>query len=236
MEQQEKILLVEDDYEIARIVSDHLRQEGYYVTWASTGKEGMKDFRQESYSLVLADLMLPEMDGYTLCEAIRLESDIPLLIISARHEDDSKIKGLGLGADDYVTKPFSLEKLSARIRSHLRRYRRFNQQSTKQNRVEYRDGLAVDFTKQAVYLQGKPLLLTAKEKELFFLFVKHPFQTFAKQDLYQWIWQQENIDANNTVTVHIKSLRTKLSDNSRSAKFIQTVWGEGYRFIGEPLS
>ncbi|WP_232713372.1 response regulator transcription factor [Bacillus xiapuensis] len=236
MEKQENILLVEDDYEIARVVSDHLRKEGYQVTWASTGKEGLEDFRHGDYSLVIADLMLPELDGYSLCEAIRHGSDVPLLIISARQSDSSKIKGLGLGADDYITKPFSLGELSARICSHLKRYRRYSQQPFRQTRVEYHNGLAVDFTAQALYLHGEPLTLTAIEKDLFFLFAKHPFQTFTKSDLYKWIWGQDHLNAGNTVTVHIKSLRTKLSDSSRSPKFIQTVWGEGYRFIGEPLS
>ena len=125
MEISENILLVEDDKEIARIVRDHLRKEGFNVTWATTGKEGWDDFKQDVYDLVLVDLMLPEMDGFTLCKTIRKESDVPLLILSARAENESKIRGLDIGADDYLTKPFSLEELSARISSHLRRYRRY---------------------------------------------------------------------------------------------------------------
>nr|WP_309098836.1 response regulator transcription factor [Fredinandcohnia onubensis] len=235
MEKPEKILLVEDDKEIARIVCDHLRKEGYTVTWASTGKEGWEDFKADQFDLALIDLMLPEMDGYTLCKTIRLESEIPLLILSARNEDESKIKGLNIGADDYVTKPFSLEELSARISSHLRRYRRYNNKTVNDNRITYMNGLTIDFTNDLVYLNGDVVQISSKERELLFLLAKNPLQTFSKTEIYEHIWQQEDVDGNNTVTVHIKSLRSKLTDDTRSAKFIQTVWGVGYRFIGEHL-
>ncbi|MEH7383530.1 response regulator transcription factor [Bacillus sp. JJ1533] len=233
MEKPEKILLVEDDKEIARIVCDHLRKEGYSVTWASTGKEGWEDFKEEYYDLALIDLMLPEMDGYTLCKTIRLESEIPLLILSARNEEESKIRGLNLGADDYVTKPFSLEELSARIGSHLRRFRRYNKKTSNENRINYMNGLTIDFTNELIYLNGNVVQMSSKERELLILLAKNPLQTFSKTDIYEHIWQQEDVDGNNTVTVHIKSLRAKLGDETRSAKFIQTVWGVGYRFIGE---
>lgn len=233
MEKPEKILLVEDDKEIARIVCDHLRKEGYIVTWASTGKEGWDDFKQDKFELALIDLMLPEMDGYTLCKTIRLESEIPLLILSARNEDESKIKGLNLGADDYVTKPFSLEELSARISSHLRRYRRYHHKTKNENRINYLNGLTIDFTNELIFLNGRVVQMSTKERELLFLLAKNPLQTFSKTEIYEHIWQQEDVDGNNTVTVHIKSLRSKLADETRSAKFIQTVWGVGYRFIGE---
>ncbi|MFS0824227.1 response regulator transcription factor [Bacillus sp. 1P02SD] len=233
MERPEKILLVEDDKEIARIVCDHLRKEGYSVTWASTGTEGWEDFKEDQYDLALIDLMLPEMDGFTLCKTIRLESEIPLLILSARNEDESKIKGLNLGADDYITKPFSLEELSARISSHLRRFRRYNKTTSNENRINYLHGLTIDFTNDLIFLNGNVVQMSSKERELLFLLAKNPLQTFSKKEIYEHIWQQEDVDGNNTVTVHIKSLRSKLGDDTRSAKFIQTVWGVGYRFIGE---
>lgn len=231
----ESILLVEDDQEIARIVCDHLRKEGYHITWASTGKEGWEDFKLNTYQLVLVDLMLPEMDGLTLCKKIRLESEIPLLIISARHEDETKIKGLDFGADDYLTKPFSLEELSARLSSHLRRYRRYLRKDDQNVISKYAHGLQIDFLKKVTYVNGEPILLTTKEWELLLILAKNPFQTFSKSELYEHIWQQEDMEGNNTITVHIKSLRTKLHDVSRSAKYIQTVWGIGYRFIGEEI-
>nr|WP_295970322.1 response regulator transcription factor [uncultured Bacillus sp.] len=233
MGKREAILLVEDDYEIARIICDFLRKQNYSVTWASTGKEGLEDFNQCSFDLVLADVMMPEMDGFTLCKTIRLRSDVPLLMISAKNEQESKILGLDIGADDYITKPFSLDELSARISSHLRRYRRYLHKEKQEAQAAYIHGLRIDFLKKTVYLQDKPLLLTTKEKDLLLLLAKNPFQTFSKEELYRHIWQQEDLNGNNTVTVHIKSLRTKLKDEMRSAKYIQTVWGVGYRFIGE---
>jgi DNA-binding response OmpR family regulator len=235
MKHTEKILIVEDDYEIARIISDYLRKAGFFVTWASTGKEGFTEFKAAKFDLVLVDLMLPEMDGFTLCQKIRMESEVPLLIVSARLEGESKIKGLDLGADDYLTKPFSLEELMARIHSHLRRYRRYLNKGGEEGLTKYIHGLTIDFPKRIVYLNNKALLLTAKEFDLLLLLAKHPFQTFSKGDMYEHIWQQADVDGNNTVTVHIKSLRGKLQDETRSAKFIQTVWGVGYRFIGEQI-
>ena len=234
MKGRESILIVEDDFDIARIVSDHLRKEGYETTWASTGKEGFEDFKMREYSLILIDLMLPGMDGYELCEKIRLESDIPLLIVSAKTEEESKVRSLGLGADDYLTKPFGLEELSARIRSHLRRYYRYLHKAEEEVQ-HFLHGLAIDFTKRAVYLEQLPVSLTSKEMDLLILLAKNPFQTFTKAALYKHIWQQDDTEGNNTVTVHIKSLRMKLNDRTRSSKFIQTVWGEGYRFIGDQL-
>ncbi|NCU16828.1 response regulator transcription factor [Pallidibacillus pasinlerensis] len=232
MENKEKILIVEDDASIARILSDHLRKEGFFVTWASTGKEGWEDFKSDQYQLVLIDLMLPEMDGFTLCKTIRLEHDTPIIIISAKTEVDSKISGLDLGADDYITKPFRLDELTARINAQLRRYRRY-MNTEEQDVHEYYHGLKIDFKNEVVFLEGEPVQLTAKEIELLFVLAKNPFKTFSKSELYEHVWQQEDLVGNNTVTVHVKSLRTKLQDEAKTAKFIQTVWGVGYRFIGE---
>lgn len=229
---QSKILIVEDDLEIARIIMDDLRRKNYYVTWSSTGKEGLEEFRTESFDLVLVDLMMPEMDGFTFCSLIRKESDVPLLIVSARNEDSCKINSLNLGADDYITKPFSLAELSARIGSHLRRYERFSQKSSTDGLVKYEHGLAIHFQKKAVYLHDELLPLTAKETALLMVLAKQSNEILTKKDLYERVWNQEDMECNNTVTVHIKSLRSKLNEPPRDSLFIQTVWGSGYRFIG----
>jgi DNA-binding response OmpR family regulator len=233
MTKQARLLLVEDDGQIARIICDHLRKDGFSVAWASTGKEGLEEFAAEKFDFVLVDLMLPEMDGFTLLRTIRKTHEIPMLIISAKSEDESKVKGLDLGADDYMTKPFSLEELSARISSHLRRYRRYQGVQESSQMTAYKNGLSIDFAQKAVHIDGKLLNLTSKEYELLQLLAKNPFETFSKEALLEMVWKQEDISASNTVTVHIKSLRSKLKDTSRSAVFIQTVWGSGYRFIGE---
>ena len=235
MSERAQLLLVEDDREIARIVCDHLRKEGYGVAWASTGREGWEDFKLAEYDLVLVDLMLPEMDGFTLCKTIRKASDVPLVILSARSEDASIIKGLELGADDYVTKPFSLDELSARIASQLRRYRRYRLDPHTLEPTHYAHGLSIDQATKSVSLAGDLLQLTAKEWELLSLMARHPYEVFSKSALYEQVWQQTDEHGSATVTVHIKSLRAKLKDSTRSATYIQTVWGEGYRFIGEVL-
>ncbi|KGA96806.1 regulator [Alkalihalobacillus alcalophilus ATCC 27647 = CGMCC 1.3604] len=229
------ILLVEDDPEIARIVCDDLRKNGFVVTWSSTGQEGLEDFKKGEYTLVLIDLMLPELDGFTLCKLIRDESDIPLLIISAKIADQDKIKGLNLGADDYLTKPFSLDELKARIHSHLRRYNRYKGIKVESPLYHYKGGLTVDFEKERIYIANQQVPLTAKEKGIFFLLAKKPFQTFSKRDIYLHVWYEPELDNGKTVTVHLKSLRTKLKESSRNPLFIQTVWGIGYQFIGEEV-
>ncbi|SES15983.1 DNA-binding response regulator, OmpR family, contains REC and winged-helix (wHTH) domain [Gracilibacillus ureilyticus] len=229
------ILLVEDDLEIARICRDHLLRQGIAVTWASTGKEGWEDFNQGSFDLVLVDLMLPEMDGFQLCKNIRLNSDIPLLIISAKLEDEAKIKGLDLGADDYITKPFSLAELMARINSHLRRYQRYQGIEPQSSEIKFNDGLVINGEQRLVYVYEKEILLTSKEFAMLQLFIQHPNRTFSKSELYEHVWGEVEGMGNNTINVHIKSLRTKLGEQMKEPKWIETIWGTGYRFIGEKM-
>lgn len=230
-----RLLIVEDDPEIARVVRDMFRREGYDVTWATTGLEGWEDFQSASYDLVLVDLMLPEMDGFTLCKNIRLKSDVPLIIISARKEDEDKVEGLHLGADDYVSKPFSLAELKARVESHLRRWRRYQGIQPKKDKTTFSNGLTIVWDQGQVILNGENIELTSKEFDLLKVLVQNPQRIFSKKELYEHIWKQIDAEGLHTVTVHIKSLRTKLADPTKSPKFIQTVWGRGYRFIGEPL-
>lgn len=230
-----RILLVEDDPEIARIVRDMFLREGYDVTWATTGLEGWEDFQAAPYDLVLVDLMLPEMDGLTLCKNIRFTSDIPMIIISARKEDEDKIEGLHFGADDYVAKPFSLAELKARVESHLRRWRRYQGEAVHAEQVHFTNGLIACWEQHKVYLHGEELLLTSKELDLLKVLAENPQRVFSKSELYEHVWQQVDADGLHTVTVHIKSLRSKLEDPIKTPIFIQTVWGKGYRFIGDLL-
>lgn len=231
----EQLLLVEDDREIARVVQDTLRQEGYRVTWATTGLEGWEDFQQGSYDLVLVDWMLPEMDGITLCQNIRWKSDVPIIMISARKEEADKVEGLGIGADDYLAKPFSLAELKARVASQLRRWRRYNGQEEQTQQVDYTDGLSVDWQMERVFLNQAEVALTRKEFELLKLLAQNEERIFSKGELYQHVWQQPELGDAPTVAVHIKELREKLGDPVKTLRFIQTVWGKGYRFIGERL-
>jgi DNA-binding response OmpR family regulator len=230
-----RILLVEDDPEIGRIVRDTFLRETFQITWATTGLEGWEDFQEMAFDLVLVDLMLPEMDGFTLCKNIRLKSDVPMIIISARKEDEDKIEGLHLGADDYVAKPFSLAELKARVKSHLRRWRRYQGVPEEKNVSAYMHGLSIDWDQQQVMLEGEKLSFTSLEFKLLEVLAKHPERVFSKKELYEHVWNQVEADGAHTVTVHIKSLREKLQDPVKTPKFIQTVWGQGYRFIGELL-
>ncbi|MFA1819706.1 response regulator transcription factor [Virgibacillus oceani] len=230
---QASILLVEDDPEIGRIVRDMFVRENYHITWATTGLEGWEDFQEMTYDLVLVDLMLPEMDGFTLCKNIRLKSDVPMIIISARKEDEDKIEGLHLGADDYVAKPFSLAELTARVESHLRRWRRYQGVPEEKNVSTYMYGLSIDWDQHQVMMEDEALPLTSLEFKLLEVLAKHPERIFSKKELFEHVWNQVEADGAHTVTVHIKSLREKLTDPVKTPKFIQTVWGQGYRFIGE---
>lgn len=235
MKMQARLLLVEDDPEIARVVRDMFVREGYEVTWATTGLEGWEDFQRGSYDLALIDIMLPEMDGLSLCKNIRWNSDIPLIIISARKEDEDKITGLGLGADDYVAKPFSLSELKARVESHLRRWRRYQGVPKDENKSTYNDGLTIYWDQNKVKIDNEEVPLTVKEFDLLKVLAQNPDRIFSKEELFEHVWCQVDQDGLHTITVHIKSLRSKLKDPVKTPKFIQTVWGKGYQFIGELL-
>lgn len=228
-----KILLVEDDVQIAFIIKEMLEEKGYFVTWATTGLEGLDDFKHDAYDLMLVDLMLPEMDGFSLVKNIRFVSDVPILIISAKQDDVDKVRSLGLGADDYIEKPFSLVELEARVHSHLRRWARFNNKTEdlKEN-WHFNDDLVVDFKNEKVSILGKRINLTSKEFELLKLLILNPATLFTKEDLYEQVWAMDSDGDTHTVIVHIKQLREKLGDSTKKPKWIATVWGKGYEFIG----
>lgn len=232
MEQQ--ILLVEDDREIARIIKDTLIKEGYAVTWATTGIEGLEDFSAGSYDLILVDWMMPEMDGLSMIEHIRLQSDVPIIMISAKSNESDKVTGLQ-DADDYLAKPFSLEELKARVRSQIRRWQRYNRVFTAEDMISYVHGLKIDWVKDCVYIEEVEVSLTQKEFALLKVLAQNPFELFTKEALYTHVWHQVELDQTHTVTVHIKALREKLQDPVKSPNYIQTVWGKGYRFIGEQV-
>ena len=219
---------------IASIMKEHLVKEGYEVFWASTGKEGLEDFKREQFQLVMVDIMLPEMDGFTLCKNIRwLDEEVSIIIVSAKQTDSDKVKGLKLGADDYITKPFSLMEISARIEAHLRRPRKKENFTPLDRKLEFKKGLIIIPEDNRVIFKEHEIFLTLKEFEILFLMAQNPNKVFSKQEIYQHIWENIDVMGNNTVTVHIKELREKIKDNIKNPTFIQTVWGTGYKFIGE---
>ncbi|GAK11805.1 response regulator transcription factor [Geomicrobium sp. JCM 19039] len=225
------ILVVEDDQEIAFIIRDHLQAKGHYVTVASTGKEGLQDFEQGKYHLAIIDLMIPELSGFDLCQRIRLKSDIPLLILSAKAEDDDKVRGLHLGADDYITKPFSLHELSARVQAQLRRHRQWRKQKFPAY-IRFGTRYRLYPEENELTNDGVIVSLTPKEFEILYLFLQFPNKMFTKKEIYKLVWHEECEDE-QTVTVHMKGLRDKLNEDKKNPKYIETVWGSGYRFVGD---
>src|SRR5690625_105500 len=221
-----RILLVEDDQEIAHVIRDTFIREGYEVTWATTGLEGWEDFQHAHYDIVLVDLMLPEMDGMTLCKNIRWNSDVPIIIISARKEDEDKIEGLDIGADDYVAKPFSLNELKARVDSQIRRWKRYKGMPEDEDKSDFSHGLRVYWDQNKVLLDEEEVALTVKEFDLLKVLAQNPERVFSKEELFEHVWHQVDQEGLHTITVHIKSLRSKLNDPIKSPLFIQTVWGK----------
>ncbi|MBM7631569.1 response regulator transcription factor [Geomicrobium sediminis] len=225
------ILVVEDDYEIASIIRDHLQSKGFHVTVATTGIEGFQDFERGLFDLVIVDIMLPELSGFELCQRIRLKSQVPLLILSAKMSNDDKVRGLNIGADDYMTKPFSLHELTARVQAQIRKHSRYREKY-KQKRMLFGADYVVDHQANQLFFQNEEVSLTPKEFEILLLFVKNPNKMFAKKEIYRLVWH-EDCDDEQTVTVHMKGLRDKLNEDKKNPKYIETVWGSGYRFIGE---
>jgi len=226
------ILVVEDDRDLHRLVATYLRKEGYAVDGAYTGQEALVRVRSGNYHLVVLDLMLPDIDGFAVLRAIREVSTAPVIILSAKGEEWDKVMGLGIGADDYLTKPFSIAELIARTKAQLRRYLVLNAVASEPLRVLRYEDLELDLDAYEVRVGGKTKPLTAKEYALLKLFLEHPGRVFTKAQLYERVWEEPYIGDDNTVTVHIRRLRAKIEPNPSRPRYIQTVWGIGYRLGG----
>jgi DNA-binding response OmpR family regulator len=228
-----KILIVEDDESIAQLQKDYLELSGFDVSIVHNGTDGLKALEEEAFDLVILDIMLPEMDGFALLRAIREKEDIPVLLVSARAEEIYKINGLGLGADDYITKPFSSAELVARVKAHLSRYQRMKErfgQRPETNKLHVR-GLEIHKDSRRVFVHGREVALTQKEYELLLFLLENANRVFSKEELFERIWGMDAVGDVSTVTVHIARIREKLEDNPSKPKYIDTVWGAGYRFL-----
>lgn len=227
----EKILIVEDELEIAELEKDYLELSGFEVSMEGNGLSGLENALKNNYSLIILDLMLPEMDGFEICRKIREQKDIPILMVSAKKDDIDKIRGLGLGADDYITKPFSPSELVARVKAHLSRYERLvgNGEHNHNEIVEIR-GLRIDKTARRVYVNGEEKPFTIKEFDLLTYLAENPNKVFSKEELFSAIWDTDMIGDIATVTVHIKKIREKIEVSTSNPQFIETIWGAGYRF------
>lgn len=224
----ENIILIEDDPSIADMVIEHLQKEGFRIKHASDGVEAHTVFHQESFDLILLDLMLPKKDGLELLQEIRKNSTIPIIILSAKESDIDKALGLGFGADDYLAKPFSLVELTARVKATLRRVNQYTKTDKEPKQIQVHD-LTLDTKTLCVYKNGKEIPLTSKELGILKLLMTHPKWAFSKAQIYRAVWEQEYYDDDNAIQVHIRRLREKIEDDPSSPQYIQTVWGIGYR-------
>ncbi len=224
------ILVVEDDEEINGLISKTLIKEGYSVTKALDGKSALEKYNEKEFQMVILDIMLPIIDGMEVMRRIREKSMIPIVILSAKGEETDRIIGLGLGADDYMVKPFSVAELIARIKAQLRRYMYFNNSNeNKENQIVSCGDLTFDLDKILVSKKGQPIDLTAKEIGILKLFITNPNKIFTKAQIFNTAWGEEYIGDSNTVMVHIRRLRNKIEDNPNDPKYILTVWGIGYK-------
>ncbi len=224
----EKILIIEDDPSIARIEKDYLELSQFSVTIKENGESGLAEALTGQYDLVLLDVMLPGMDGFQVCSRLREKLDIPILMVTARIEDTDKIRGLGMGADDYIEKPFSPSVLVARIRANLKQYARLRQGAD--DRTLRSGELRVETDSRRVFVGEREVELKNREYELLYFFMTNPNIVFDRETLYERVWGMEAMGDNATVSVHINRLREKLERDPAEPKYIQTVRGAGYRF------
>ena len=225
-----RILIVEDEVAIAELEKDYLELSGFDVVMQHTGDAGLKAALNEDFNLIILDLMLPNVDGFEICKKVREKKNTPIIMVSAKKEDIDKIRGLGLGADDYMTKPFSPSELVARVKAHLARYERLVGSGVKANEIIEIRGIKIDKTARRVYVNGEEKAFTTKEFDLLTFLAENPNHVFTKEELFNKIWDMESIGDIATVTVHIKKIREKIEFNTSKPQYIETIWGVGYRF------
>lgn len=228
----ERILVVDDEKELADIICDYLIREGFEVQVAYSGASALKTLRSFCPQLVILDVMLPDIDGMEVCRTIRAENNIPIMLLSARNSDVDKILGLGLGADDYISKPFSPGELIARVKAHFRRFMQLSSAIPRQEGILNIANLEINEKAYTVKVDGKPVELAAKEFELLSFMARHPLQVFTREQLFNQIWGYEEYGDINTVTVHIRKIREKIEKKPSEPCYIKTVWGVGYKFDG----
>ena len=230
MEKVKRILIVEDELSIAELERDYLEINGYEVVIETDGNKGLRLALDEDFQLIILDLMLPGTDGYEICRKVREVKNVPVIMVSAKKDDIDKIRGLGLGADDYVTKPFSPSELVARVKAHLTRYERLVGTSVQKNEIIEIRGLRIDKTARRVFVGGEEKSFTTKEFDLLTFLAENPNHVFSKEELFKKIWDMDSIGDIATVTVHIKKIREKIETDTSKPQYIETIWGVGYRF------
>ena len=225
-----KILIVEDEEAIADLEKDYLELSGFDVEIENDGTSGLERALSEEFDMYILDLMLPGTDGFEICKKIREKKNTPILMVSSKKDDIDKIRGLGLGADDYITKPFSPSELVARVKAHLARYERLIGSNVQKNDIIEIRGIRIDKTARRVWVNDEEKQFTTKEFDLLTFLAENPNHVFTKDELFSKIWDMESIGDIATVTVHIKKIREKIEFNTAKPQYIETIWGVGYRF------
>lgn len=225
-----RVLIIEDEVAIADLEKDYLELSGFDVEIENSGEIGLKRALGEEFDMYILDLMLPGVDGFEICKKIRQIKNTPVLMVSAKKDDIDKIRGLGLGADDYITKPFSPSELVARVKAHLARYERLIGSSQQENDIIEIRGIKIDKTARRVWIHEEEKQFTTKEFDLLSFLAENPNRVFTKEELFREIWDMESIGDIATVTVHIKKIREKIEINTAKPQYIETIWGVGYRF------
>ena len=230
MTMSHKVLIIEDEMSIAELERDYLELSDFEVTIEADGRKGLDRALNEDYDILILDLMLPGVSGFDICREVRDHKEMPIIMVSARKDDIDKIRGLGLGADDYMTKPFSPSELVARVKAHLTRYDRLTKSSVQENELIEIRGLKIDKDARRVWVDGEEKFLTTKEFDLLAFLAQNPNRVFSKEELFEEIWEMESVGDIATVTVHIKKIREKIEKNNSKPQYIETIWGVGYRF------
>ena len=225
-----RILIIEDEVSIADLEKDYLELSGFEVEIENTGDRGLERALNEEFDLLILDLMLPQVSGFDICRQVRDQKNTPIIMVSAKKDDIDKIRGLGMGADDYMTKPFSPSELVARVKAHLARYERLVNINTPANDIVEIRGLKIDKTARRVWVDGVEKTFTTKEFDLLTFLAQNPNHVFTKDELFKEIWDMESIGDIATVTVHIKKIREKIEVSTSKPQYIETIWGVGSRF------
>ena len=223
-------LIIEDEEAIAELEKDYLELSGFEVIISNKGDLGLEKALNENFDLIILDLMLPEVDGFEICRQVRDAKNTPIIMVSAKKDDIDKIRGLGLGADDYMTKPFSPSELVARVKAHMDRYNRLIGSTAQKNDIIEIRGIKIDKTARRVWVNGEETSFTTKEFDLLTFLAQNPNRVFTKEELFREIWDMESVGDIATVTVHIKKIREKIEYNNAKPQYIETIWGVGYRF------
>nr|WP_315103846.1 response regulator transcription factor [uncultured Catonella sp.] len=225
-----RILIIEDEEAIAEIEKDYLELSDFEVVIEEDGEKGLRKALEEDFDLIILDVMLPGKDGFEICKEVRQEKKIPILMVSAKKDDIDKIRGLGLGADDYLSKPFSPSELVARVKAHLARYSRLVNSSGERNCFIDIRGIRIDRTARRIFINEEEKSFTTKEFDLLTFLADNPNHVYSKEELFREVWGMESVGDIATVTVHIKKIREKIEKDTANPQYIETIWGVGYRF------